>query len=255
MKNLSIIGRPGSKSIKNIVKITGIPKYRKTAKVLINYGLAGKKMEQFIRNFPSARGKYFINQYVGCSKYKAVKEAEKQKIKVPKTYMVLPNFVESSNFLTKRLHSQGGIGIAKVIGKTKKNNEYFQEFISDRRYELRVHAFAWIPQEEWVLQKRFGLPNEIAWNFHNGGRFQSIKSTNGYNLFKKAKEISQKILKIRKMAFGAVDLIVNSSGEIYFIEINSAPGFTGLSQPIYVNAFNKLKSMAENDVLRFCNKG
>lgn len=253
MVNLSIVGRPGSKSVKAINKVTGIPKYRKSASVLINYGLAGVKMERFLRNFPSAKGKRFINHYIGCSKYKAVKEAEEHQIKVPKTHMTLPRLAESSNFLTKRLHSQGGIGIAKATGRTKRSDEYFQEFIEDRKYELRVHAFGWIPPEDWFLQKRFGAAGEIAWNFHNGGRFQSVRDSNGYATFRKAKEISKKVLEIRKMAFGAVDLLVDSAGEVYFIEINAAPGFTELSQPIYVDAFNRLKTMPDSKVLALCN--
>ena len=47
------------------------------------------------------------------------------------------------------------------------------------------------------------------------------------------------------MSFGAVDFIVDKGYNLYFIEINSAPGFTELSECIYVDAFNKLKGMSE----------
>jgi D-alanine-D-alanine ligase-like ATP-grasp enzyme len=53
------------------------------------------------------------------------------------------------------------------------------------------------------------------------------------------------------MSFGAIDFIVDKNYELYFIEINSAPGFTELSKKIYVEAFDKLKSLNRKQILKF----
>jgi D-alanine-D-alanine ligase-like ATP-grasp enzyme len=50
------------------------------------------------------------------------------------------------------------------------------------------------------------------------------------------------------MSFGAVDFIVDENHEIYFIEINSAPGFTELSEHIYVDAFDRLKKLKKKEI-------
>jgi D-alanine-D-alanine ligase-like ATP-grasp enzyme len=48
------------------------------------------------------------------------------------------------------------------------------------------------------------------------------------------------------MSFGAVDFIIDKKDNIYFIEINSCPGFTTLSNGIYINAVNKLMKLPVN---------
>jgi D-alanine-D-alanine ligase-like ATP-grasp enzyme len=52
------------------------------------------------------------------------------------------------------------------------------------------------------------------------------------------------------MSFGAVDFLVDTNYNIYFIEINSAPGFSELSKPIYVDAFQRLKQLSKKDLLK-----
>jgi hypothetical protein len=113
--------------------------------------------------------------------------------------------------------------------------------ISNRLFELRVHAFKWT--DNWKVQKRMGDPKKIAWNFHNGGTFININNPNKYSLYHKAIDISKKVLDISGMDFGAVDFIVDNKHKLYFLEINSAPGFTNLSNDIYFKAFESLFSI------------
>ena len=125
--------------------------------------------------------------------------------------------------------------------------------VKSRKYELRVHAFSWIPKSEWAVHKRIGPSDQIAWNFHKGGHFQSIKSANSFGVFTEAKDISEKILEILKMSFGAVDLIVDNDMKIYFIEINASPGFSELSEDIYLGAMGRLKTLTKAEIKKFAN--
>lgn len=250
--DIRIVGRPKSKAVTRIVNNTDLGRFTKKCDIVVNYGLAGKKLRAFINKHPSMATKPLINKYIGCSKYKAIKDAEAASIDVPETFMRLTSKQNPADFLTKRMHSQGGVGIVKAKGRDSITGKYYQKFVQNRKYELRVHGFLWVPEEDWLTQKRFGKDGEIAWNYHNGGRFQSIKHPNRYELFKKAKKITREALKTRNMSFGAVDFIVTTSGELLFLEVNSAPGFTELSEGAYINAFSCLKSKTKKDILALC---
>jgi len=246
---LSIVGKLKSKATKKIVTLTPLSKYTNKSDIVVNYGLVQNKL---YTKYPSIKIKPIINKFIGCNKYRAIKEAEHAKILVPKTLMSLTKLDQKLKFIVKKFHSQGGVGIKIATTKSKLKHKYYQEFINDRRYELRVHGFLWEDIDKWTIQKRLGKKEEIAWNYHNGGTFQSIKCPNNYDTFIKAKQIAYSILKLRNMAFGAVDLIVTNSGDIYFIEINSAPGFTKLSEQVYINAFNTLVKIPKKEILKYC---
>jgi hypothetical protein len=253
MKNLTIIGRRGSRSRKYISKEAGIPLYNGIAKsdIIINYGLAGKALESFFNRYKSSRNIPMINRFIGCSKYTAIKDAESEGILVPESRMSLGILSPTKGWIEKRIHSSQGIGIKAATRRSTIPGKYYQKMITDRKFELRVHAFLWLSESEWSMQKRVGPADQIAWNFHQGGRFITVKNPNGYAVFKNAKEIAKKILEVRHMAFGAVDLIVTNNMEVYFIEVNSSPGFTELSGPIYFSAMTALKSMPYKNVRKF----
>jgi glutathione synthase/RimK-type ligase-like ATP-grasp enzyme len=256
MATIKIIGKRASKAVKAIRTDADIRGYTgKTTKVktdaLINYGLASKQLETFYRHFPSARKLPVINRFVGYSKYNVAKRASDKGIPVPETKISLSKKDDKSGFIEKRTASIGGKGIIKARGRGRIAGKYYQKFIGDRRYELRVHAFLWIPQEDWRVQKRVGPDNEIAWNYKNGGHFISIHRPRSYKSFVQAEEIAEDVLNMLGMSFGAVDFLVDSRHNVYFIEVNSAPGFTELSRPIYVDAFSRLKKMRPKDVLKY----
>jgi glutathione synthase/RimK-type ligase-like ATP-grasp enzyme len=251
MAQIRIIGKKGSLAVKGIIEGTGIQRYRgnKTGAVdaIINYGLAGDRLEHFFRLYPSARKVLMLNKGIGRAKFSAIQDAERHGIKVPKSRLTLPVGADVKGWIEKRQNSIGGIGIKQASkNRTRIPGKYFQEFIKDRRYEIRVHAFSWT--KDWSVQKRRGSVDEIAWNFHNGGVFSAVRSPKSYKIFKDAIEISKKILEIRHMSFGAVDFIVDKDLNLYFIEINSAPGFQELSKNIYINAFKELKEMKSSDL-------
>jgi hypothetical protein len=253
MANIRIIGKKGSQAVKDIIEGTGILRYRgnkgKKVDLIINYGLTRDRLGGFFRLYPSARGVPILNKGIGRAKLSAIQDAERIGIKVPKSRLHLPAKVDPKKWIEKRQNSIGGKGIKYASRKRPRiQGKYFQEFISNRKYELRVHAFKWIDDSNWVVQKRIGDQSEIAWNFHNGGVFHTVRNSNAYKVFSEAKEISKKILELRHMSFGAVDFIVDKEHNTYFIEINSAPGFQELSKHIYVDAFNKLKLMKGSEI-------
>ena len=245
---LYIIGKDNSIAYKTIHKETGIPIYKKGSKkvdAIINYGITGQMLRTFFRIHPLTKNIPMINKYIGRSKFLAIKDAQKANILVPESKFSLSNDDKLNEWIEKRIHSYKGKGIQIASKRKKIPEKYYQKIVTSRIYELRVHAFKWLPTDEWVVQKRLGPKNQIAWNFHQGGHFVSIYNAHLFSLFRKAIVLSKKILDIRKMSFGAIDFIVSQDLKIYFIEINSAPGFSNLSAPIYINAFNTLKKIKD----------
>jgi glutathione synthase/RimK-type ligase-like ATP-grasp enzyme len=242
MAEVRLIGRKGSKACKAIVEESDINRFlrRSNADFLVNYGLAGKHMRAYLERMPRAAGIPTINRNLGRSKYTVVKMVGKNGVLVPDTKKTLGAADHPKDFIEKKLFSAGGVGIKRATKKGAVNNKYYQRFISDRRYELRVHAFRWQDPTTWRVSKRLGDHDAIAWNYKQGGYFQTVNNPQGYKVFRDAIEISDDILKMLDMGFGAVDFVVTNDGEIYFLEVNSAPGFEELNKHIYIEAFNDL---------------
>jgi len=253
MAVVQIVGKKGSRSRKAISDDTGIKLFLGKGKpvAIINYGLAGQKLDQFFRKYPSARNIPMINKYVGRPKHLAISDAEKAGILVPETRLSLPRTARLDDWIEKKMHSSQGKGIKQATRRGKLLGKYYQQMIKDRRYEIRVHAFLWLPIEEWSLNKRVGPHDQIAWNFHQGGHFQSVRYPNKYKVFLESKEIAKKVLENRNMAFGAVDLIVDNDMKIYYIEVNSSPGFEELNQGVYFNAFRSLSELSAKEVRKY----
>lgn len=252
MAILNIIGKKNTTSYKVIHKQTGIPIYKdwnKKVDAIINYGVAGKALDSFFKIHKSAENILMLNKFIGRSKFLAIEDAKEKNVLVPETKIRLSSSHELENWIEKPLQSNRGRGIILARGRKGITGKYYQRLIP-KRYELRIHAFKWIPTDNWVVQKRVGPADQITWNFHKGGRFITVHNPNSFGVFKRALAISKEILDIRKMAFGAVDFIVSQDLRVYFIEINSAPGFSNLSTGIYVDAFNALKNVKDiKDVL------
>jgi len=239
---IRIVGNRGSKAYKAIRMETDIQVQTKQTDtdVILNYGLNKTKIERLCATYRIIKNIPIINKYVGKSKYSVVRDASANKIIVPETKLSLSKGDTLENWIEKRIHSSQGFGIKRAVKRDKIAGKYYQRFIKNRTYELRVHAFLWIPKDLWGVHKRSGSKDKIAWNFHQGGNFSRTMRT---DVTERAKTISEKVLKLNDMAFGAVDFIVDKNDTIYFIEVNSCPGFTTLSNNIYINAVNKLMKL------------
>jgi len=250
MANIQIIGKRNSKSCNAISTEADIQRYTgKKVDAIINYGLSGEYLELYFKKYPLIKDIPIINRFVGQSKYSAVKYVKQHGILVPETKLFLSKTDEISDWIEKKVYSSQGIGIIAATKRDRILGKYYQMMIKDRLYELRVHTFLWVPKKDWVVHKRTGPIDQIAWNFHQGGHFQYMDTSNKVSI--EARNISEKILSIIGMSFGAVDFIVDTSMRIYFIEVNSSPGFSEFSKNIYFDAMRKLKLLSVDEVIKF----
>lgn len=255
MADIQIIGKKGSKSRKAITENAEIPLFTGRGSkpdVIINYGLAGERLNKFFIHYPSAKIIPMLNKYIGHPKQVAVAKADHAGILVPETRISLPNGATISDWIEKRVNSSQGVGICRATHRQSIPGKYYQKMVKDRLFELRVHAFGWLPTDHWTIQKRLGPKEQIAWNFSQGGHFQSVYSSEG--VFKQAREVSKKILSVMGMEFGAVDFLVDKDRRLYFIEINSSPGFTEFSQSIYFDAMKALKKIQPAEINKILNR-
>ena len=249
MSNVYVVGKRGSKAKADISNLTNVKifKGQKDVDAIVNHGLPKQHLDLLLKKYPFLARAAIINKTIAGSKYNAVRRAEDNGVLIPNTKLSLAKSDIVDEWIEKRIHSSQGKGIIKATGTVQRDGKYYQKFIKDRKYELRVHAFSWIPKGEWTVQKRTGPEEQIAWNFHQGGHFKSIHNTT-VSTFTNAINIAEKILKINNMSFGAVDLIVDKDLKIYFIEINSSPGFTNLSASTYIKAMNALVEKSKKEL-------
>ncbi len=247
MAKICIIKKRKSRTANKIIKHTPLKPYRnQKCDLIVNYGASTQTITKLLKD----KHIRVLNRYIGRPKHLAIKDATRKGILCPETNLIIPKKQKISDWIEKKIHSTQGKGIRKARKRDLIYGRYYQRMISDRLFELRIHAFSWIPKIKWTVQKRIGPKDQIAWNFHCGGHFQSVKNPQAYDIFKKAIVISSDILKIRNMSFGAIDFIVANDYKIYFIEINACPGFTKLSSQVYFNAMTKLTNMSVKQLKR-----
>lgn len=75
----------------------------------------------------------------------------------------------------------------------------------------------------WVAKKTPGNPSDVAWNVARGGRFDNV----GWDAWPlKAVKESIKAMAVSGLDFGGVDVMLDADGNVYILEINSAPSQT-----------------------------
>jgi len=75
----------------------------------------------------------------------------------------------------------------------------------------------------WVAKKTPGNPEAVAWNVAQGGRFDNVL-WGDWPL--KAVKASRQAFMLSGLDFGGVDIMVDANGEVFVLEINSAPSQT-----------------------------
>lgn len=242
MANIKIIGKPSSAAYKELCK-AGNYWYngQSGVDVVINYGLAWNRLIRTMAKYKNLKTTPIINRVIGLSKLTVIKLANKGGILVPESKVLLSSTDKIDEWIEKKINSAQGKGINKATKRTEILGKYYQKFVKDRVYELRVHAFTWLPKETWKVHRRIGPAEQIAWNWSRGGHFSSYSGNT--SVANKAREISEQILKLTSIQFGAIDFIVDGKNNLYFIEINSCPGFTALSSNIYIRALDALTKL------------
>ncbi len=87
-----------------------------------------------------------------------------------------------------------------------------------------------------VASKTPANPQAIAWNAAQGGKFENVK-WDAWPL--KAVRVAIEAFKLSGLDFGGVDVMVDREGEVYVLEINSAPSLTSpYRQQCFAKAFD-----------------
>jgi hypothetical protein len=256
---VAVIGRAGSDYRKKVDAWLGhVP--LKQAQAVFNYGLQGEKFKKFedanprLMDLPIFNGVKFGNKYDVSSIVRDIR------IPTPRSYkwedIKANDLNDYPALIAKPFYSLGGRGIYRVNPEKEFKDgrtHYLQEEVTNRRYEVRVHAAAWIDPNEWLFQKRVHAngEDELAWNQHNGGRFITINDSHS-PVFERIRGDVIKIMPLLKYQFGAVDFIVqnNPGGKLnrYFLEWNLAPGWTiANTEKWYRNTFTKLTTLSLED--------
>jgi len=254
MLRLRLINRPGSAACRILNTEAGIRKYEGSSAGLdglVNYGLPERELHLFYRRDPQLRRLPVINRYAARTKLEVIWFAQRLGIPIPETRKALSEKQLSTPnlWLRKSIRSRRGEDITFARTGKETAGFYYQRFISARAYEVRIAAFRWLGMERWGYFKRVGDPNTIAWNFHQGGMFINLRNQLPFPI-RLCTEMVNILLAELHMGFGAFDFIVDRQNQIYFLEVNSAPGFTDFSKELYVHAFADLRNLTHGEFRR-----
>lgn len=220
--------------------------------ILINYGVGGNRWFEFLRNSKKSTLDYLrvINPWEQLNKFQWIERAKEIGIDSPKSVQSFKSITGNSNdWIAKPYYSRGGYGITLASENKESSSHYYQQLIKNRKYELRITFFSWVPIKNWFVWKKImrdeDKKNQIAWNHRQGGSFIPIKNPNG-GVFDRIKKASESIIKNSFLSFGASDFIVDRDGKEWFIEVNTSPGFSDdINKERYVSFF---KSLLEKNI-------
>lgn len=218
------------------------------ATFLINWGLQGLSKRQYYARYPEARNIPTMNSEYPGNKYRVNRALHEAGIPVPDTRDHIAAVPEGESWIYKPFFSRGGNNIGRItdenIASMRWDIGYAQKEVENRRYELRVSAFSWLPVEEWGIWKKVNEhPENLTWNHEQGGTFETVQSRTA-PLFVRCMEHTKRMMAMFNLQFCAVDFIIGPESNEMVLEINLRPGFDELGKPCYVNAMNKLKALS-----------
>jgi glutathione synthase/RimK-type ligase-like ATP-grasp enzyme len=110
--------------------------------------------------------------------------------------------------------------LAAACDKYGHGNYYISEYIP-KVAEYRVFFVS--GRVVWVAKKTPANPDAVAWNVAKGGRFDNVR-WDEWPL--KAIRVSREAFLMSDLDFGGVDVMLDVDGNVYVLEINSAPSQT-----------------------------
>jgi len=232
----------GRKSLDKLInKMCEIPlrSPQTSANIYINYGTFRHVTNPVFVNFNSL----VINKELMSNKYNQIKKMEHTGVGVPKTELSI-----FDNCIQKPYHSMGGKNI-KEYEEGDYIYGYFQEKINKIR-EFRAHVFLWNDIKVPLIQEKF-VENisQLTWNKKQGGEFkaqyQPALDVNKIDatLLHRIAALSVSATRTLHYDMGGVDIIMDSSDELYVIEINSRMGLREKSFATYKQVFWKLYNL------------
>lgn len=213
--------------------------------ILFNYGIAGQRWFAMLDRNPVMRTMTIMNPWQQINKLQWIDIARNAGINVPESLHSGRSFDDT--WLAKPYYSKGGRGILIASEEHNTNTHYYQKIVPNRKYELRVVFFTWDDPKNWLVWKRIMKTDkdQITWNYHQGGTFVWVNHPNDHNLFVRAKNDVSKLINVCHLSFGAVDFIVDTDNQTWFIEVNTCPGFTSEeNRGRYVESFRKLLNIS-----------
>lgn len=203
-----------------------------SSSVAINWGTMALPSDYYVFNKPSsirkssAKGSFRVQLYEnGLAPYTTMSsDVPEDKFPVvvrPLThfggkYLAVANDESELQTVLQKREYLDGYYISSLVKKSKE----FRVFVTQGRVVYIVNK---IPDDA----------NAVAWNVHQGGRFENVRFSSWDLGVAKA---SLKAMSLTGLDFGAVDVIVSESGEVYVLEINTAPA---LQSPYWVSCVAK----------------
>lgn len=238
INKVTVFGNRGLQ--KRIRLIAELPRRfnRDGSNVIVNYGVVKHKLAPriMVLNRNIRRG----------SKLTHLKLFERQGVQVP---AYSKEYIEG--YIQKPLFSFGGRGIVEGNDINFDNAEtYFQQKIRKVR-EFRVHVLTWADSQVPIIQEKTpGNPEDLCWNRHNNGKFETkfskllgINKLEDVDLQEKLSEIGRRCARALRYDFGGVDVLMNEGGELFVVEMNCRCGLRERSLGEYKQWFWKLGNM------------
>jgi len=151
----------------------------------------------------------------------------------PKTWLSVNEFRDDTTaaypvILRKARHAQGrNLHVCNTIDQLQMAasrygaGNYYISSLINKVSEYRVAIVS--GRVCWVAKKTPGNPSDVAWNVARGGRFDNV-SFGDWPL--KAVKVAIAAFNLTELDFGGVDVMLDAEGNVYVLEINSAPSQT-----------------------------
>jgi hypothetical protein len=98
----------------------------------------------------------------------------------------------------------------------------------------------------WVAKKTPSNPNAVAWNVAQGGRFDNVPWSD-WPL--KAVKVAIQAFKMTELDFGGVDVMLDAQGNVFVLEINSAPSQTSpYRQSCFTKCFDYIVQFGKDHI-------
>ena len=214
------------------LKVSGSQFRGKTSDVIINWGK--------VKPLPNVN---YLNSLVGVeratNKLTTFKNLQLYSIPIPKYYPSSSYLEEDKKYVARTiLYGHSGEGI--VVGKPDElpDAPLYVEYI-DKVKEYRVIVVGEEAVDVKIKLKKSdweGTRDTYVWNHSNGYVFARNSGEFNYNLT----NIGVQAIKALGLSYGAVDIIEDSAGVLYVLEVNTAFGLEGTTVELVGDALKKL---------------